>query len=171
MNVLGLSRARRLFEGWSANLFQTVLGITQQIALVPVFLHFWTSDVLAAWLAIYSAGNLVLIADAGLQFRAINRFLGFKSSVDCDRRTARFYAAMLRIYFGLAAVLVVLLLAIAWFVPPSAALGFQATSHFDAAFMVMTTGIVLTLPNNLVSALYRARGLYGRAVKIQSVAM
>src|SRR3954453_18522605 len=77
------SRARRLFAGWSANLFQMILGITQQVALVPVFLHFWTSDVLAAWLAIYSAGNLVLIADAGLQFRAINRFLGFKSSVDC----------------------------------------------------------------------------------------
>src|SRR5947209_2638056 len=112
MTVPGPSRARRLFAGWSANLLQMILGITQQVALVPVFLHFWTSDVLAAWLAIYSAGNLILIADLGLQFRAINRFLRFKSGVDCDRRTARFYAAMLRIYFGLAAGLVVLLLAI-----------------------------------------------------------
>lgn len=126
---------------------------------------------LAAWLAIYAAGNLILIADAGLQFRAINRFLGFKSSVDCDRRTARFYAAMLRIYFGLAGLLVVSLLAATQLMPPSAAFGFQATSHFDAAFMVMTIGILLTLPNNLASALYRARGLYGRAVKIQSAAM
>jgi O-antigen/teichoic acid export membrane protein len=171
MMVSGPSRARRLFAGWSANLFQMILGITQQVALVPVFLHFWTSDVLAAWLAIYSAGNLILIADAGLQFRAINRFLGFKSSLDCNGRTARFYAAMLRIYCGLAALLVVLLLAVTQFLPPSAALGFQATSHFDAAFMVMTIGILLTLPNNLASALYRARGLYGRAVKIQSAAM
>ena len=48
---------------------------------------------LAAWLAIYAAGNLVLIADAGLQFRAINRFLGFKSSVDCDGRTAQLLCA------------------------------------------------------------------------------
>ncbi|HEV7602225.1 MAG TPA: hypothetical protein VGO49_18460 [Bradyrhizobium sp.] len=171
MMVSGPSRARRLFAGWSANLFQMILGITQQVALVPVFLHFWTSDVLAAWLAIYSAGNLILIADAGLQFRAINRFLGFKSSLDCDGRTARFYAAMLRIYCGLAGLLVVLLLAVTQFLPPSAAFGFQATSHFDAAFMVMTIGILLTLPNNLASALYRARGLYGRAVKIQSAAM
>src|SRR3954453_17525100 len=138
MRVPGPSRARRLFAGWSANLFQMILGITQQVALVPVFLHFWTSDVLAAWLAIYSAGNLILIADAGLQFRAINRFLGFKSGVACDRRTARFYAAILRIYFGLAAVLVVLLLAIARFVPPSAVFGFHGSSHFDAAFIVMT---------------------------------
>src|SRR5882757_4986567 len=127
MNVLGLSRARRLFEGWSANLFQMILGSTQQIALVPVFLHFWTSDVLAAWLAIYAAGNLVLIADAGLQFRAINRFLAFKSSVDCDGRTAHFYAAMLRIYYGLAAALVILLLVGTQLFPPSAVLGFQAT--------------------------------------------
>jgi O-antigen/teichoic acid export membrane protein len=171
MMVPGPSRARRLFAGWSANLFQTILGVTQQVALVPIFLHFWTSDVLAAWLAIYSAGNLVLIADAGLQFRSINRFFAFKSSVDCDGRTARFYAAMLRIYFGLVGVLVVVLLAAAWLVPPSAAFGFRAIQQFDAAFIVMTLGILLTLPNNLTSALYRARGLYGRAVKIQSAAM
>ena len=75
-------RGRRLVEGWSANLLQLVLGITQQVALIPVFLHFWTSDMLAAWLVIYAAGNLVLIADAGLQFRVLNRFFSFKSSVD-----------------------------------------------------------------------------------------
>jgi O-antigen/teichoic acid export membrane protein len=169
--VSGPSRARRLFAGWSANLFQMILGITQQVALVPVFLHFWTSDVLAAWLAIYSAGNLILIADAGLQFRSINRFLAFKSSVDCDGRTARFYAAMLRIYCGLVGLLAVVLLAVMQFLPPSAVFGFQATSHFDAAFAVMTIGLLLTLPTNLASALYRARGLYGRAVKIQCWAM
>ena len=32
------SRARRLSEGWSANFLQMVLGIAQQVALVPVFL-------------------------------------------------------------------------------------------------------------------------------------
>ena len=105
------SRARRLLAGWSANFLQMMLGVTQQVALVPVFLHFWSGEVLAAWLVIYAVGNLVLIADSGLQFRAINRFLAFKSSVDCDGRTAHFYAAMLRIYLGLAGFLVVLLLA------------------------------------------------------------
>jgi hypothetical protein len=90
------SRARRLFAGWSANLVQMILGMTQEVALVPVFLHYWTADVLAAWLVIYAAGNLVLVADAGLQFRAIHRFLAFKSSADSDGRTAQFYAAMRR---------------------------------------------------------------------------
>ncbi|MFX6130495.1 hypothetical protein ABTE95_19835, partial [Acinetobacter baumannii] len=51
------SRARRLSEGWSANLLQLALGIAQQVALVPIFLHYWSNDVLAAWLAIYAAGN------------------------------------------------------------------------------------------------------------------
>jgi O-antigen/teichoic acid export membrane protein len=148
-----------------------VLGITQQIALVPVFLHFWTSEVLAAWLAIYAAGNLVLIADAGLQFRAINRFLAFKSCADSDGRTARFYAAMLRIYCRLAGLLVVLLLAATQLLPASVALRFQAIPHFDAAFIVMTAGMLLTLPANLVSGLYRARGFYGRAVRLQSWGM
>ena len=54
--------------------------------------------------------DIPLIADGGLQFRAINRFLAFKSSADGNGRTAQFYAAMLRIYFGLAGTLVLLLL-------------------------------------------------------------
>jgi len=48
VTVPGLSRSRRLLEGWSANFVQMLLGITQQVALIPVFLHFWTSDVLAS---------------------------------------------------------------------------------------------------------------------------
>src|ERR1700738_2700027 len=120
------TRARRLFAGWSANLFQMILGVTQQVALVPVFLHFWSGEVLAAWLVIYAVGNLVLIADSGLQFRAINRFFAFKSSVDCDGRTASFYAAMLRIYLGLAGLLGILALIGTQLLFPSAVLGFRA---------------------------------------------
>src|SRR3954467_3207301 len=107
------SRARRLLSGWSANLVQMLLGITQQLALVPVFLYFWSSDELAAWLAIYAAGNLVYIADAGLQYRCINRFLAFKSCADCDGRSGQYYAAMLRIYSGLMASLAAMLLVLA----------------------------------------------------------
>ncbi len=148
-----------------------MLGVTQQVALIPVFLHFWRSDILAAWLVVYAVGNLVPIADCGLQFRAINRFLAFKSSVDCDGRTARFFTAMLRIYQGLVGCLVILVLVGTRFVSPSAALGFRAIADFDAAFLVMTVGLLLTLPSNLVSGLYRARGLYGRAVNVQSSGM
>jgi O-antigen/teichoic acid export membrane protein len=164
-------RAGRLFAGWSANLVQMGLGAIQQVLLVPVFLHFWTSDVLAAWLAVYAAGSLVLVADAGLQLRAINRFLAFKSSIDRDGRTASFYAGMRRIYFGLAATLALLLVFGARLLAPSAVLGFPAVSDFDAAFLVMTVGAVLSLPSNLVSGLYRARGQYGRAVWLQNAAM
>jgi len=165
------SRPRRILQGWSANLFQLLLGITQQVALIPVFLNFWTSDTLAAWLALYAAGNLVLVADAGLQLRAINRFLAFKLSIDSDGRTAGFYGAMLRIYFVLAALLIAVLLAGMGVVRPADALGFGATADFDVAFVVMIGAALLALPSNLVSGLYRARGLYGRAVWLQSAAM
>jgi O-antigen/teichoic acid export membrane protein len=163
------SRAQRLFSGWSANLFQTILGMTQQVALVPVFLHFWTSDVLAAWLAIYAAGNLVLIADAGLQFRAINRFLAFKSSVDYDGRTASYYAATRRVYHWLSRGLALILLIGTYFISPSTVLGFQAVARFDAAFLVVAVGTLFALPSSgLLAGLYRARGLYGRAVRLQN---
>jgi O-antigen/teichoic acid export membrane protein len=145
-----------------------VLGITQQVALIPIFLHFWTGDVLAAWLVIYAAGNFVLIADVGLQIRAINRFLAFKSGVDSEVRTSRFYGAMRRIYLGLAGLLILLLLAGTQLLRPSAILGFQAVPNFDLAFFVMLAGILLTLPSGLAAGLYRSRGLYGRAVKLQN---
>jgi O-antigen/teichoic acid export membrane protein len=167
----GPGRARRLIAGWSANLIQMVLGMTQQVALVPVFLHFWSSEILAAWLVIYAAGNLVSIADFGLQFRTINRFLRFKSSADADVRTARIYTAMLGIYLWLAGGLVVVLLISTQLLLPSAVLGFKGVANFDSAFVVMTAGMLLTLPSNLVSGLYRTRGLYGRAVKAQNVGM
>lgn len=171
MTVSGPSRSRRLLEGWSANFLQMLLGLTQQVALIPVFLHFWTGDVLAAWLTIYAAGNLILIADCGLHVRAINRFLSLRSSADCEGRTAHFYAALLRIYLVLAGVLVVLLMAAMWLFTPSVSLGFAAVSRFDLAFATMTLGMLLVIPANLATALYRARGYYGRAVHLQSLGM
>ena len=55
--------------------------------------------------------------------------------------------------------------------PPSAMLGFRAIAHFDLAFGVMIVGMLLTLPVNIAAALYRARGLYGRAVKLVNLGM
>jgi O-antigen/teichoic acid export membrane protein len=158
------SRVRRLFDGWAANFFQLLLGITQQVGLVPVYLHFTSSALLAAWLVLYAAGNLVLIADAGLHVRAINRFLSFRSSVDADGRTARYYAAMLQVYAVAAGLLSAAALVAIGIFPPSRQLGFEAQPHFDVAFAVMVAGMLTTLPVNLAAALYRARGLYGRGV-------
>ena len=167
----GVGRARRLVQGWSANLVQMVLGLTQQLLLIPAFLHVWSGDMLAAWLTIYAAGSLVVVADAGLQLRAINRFLAFKSCADCDGRTAYFYSALLRIYLAVIAGLGVLLCAAVVLAPPSVVLGFHATPTFDAAMLVMILGMILTLPANLVSGLYRVRGRYGRTVWLQNAAL
>ncbi|EJN12843.1 hypothetical protein PMI42_03849 [Bradyrhizobium sp. YR681] len=167
----GAGRARRLLQGWSANLVQMVLGLTQQLLLIPAFLHVWSGDLLAAWLAIYAAGSLVVVADAGLQLRAINRFLAFKACTDCDGRTANFYAAMLRLYLAVVAVLAVVVGAAIYLAPPSAVLGFHAAPTFDAAMLVMTLGMLLTVPANLASGLYRARGQYGRTVWLQNGAL
>lgn len=155
------SRLQRVLQGWSANLVQLLLGITQQVALIPIFLHFWSSDTLAAWLALYAAGNLAYAADAGLQLRAINRFLGFKACVDADGRSARYYAAMLRVYLMLTAFLIVAALLFGFTCHPARLLGFAAIENFDLAFAVMTAGVLLGLPSFLTAALYRARGVYG----------
>ena len=66
MSVSEASRTRRLVEGWSANFVQMLLGLTQQVALVPIFLRYWSHEELAAWFVIYAVGNLVTVADGGL---------------------------------------------------------------------------------------------------------
>ncbi|KYG98546.1 hypothetical protein [Bradyrhizobium sp. DOA1] len=166
----GNGRLQRLIQGWSANLVQMVLGLTQQLLLIPVFLHFWNSDMLAAWLALYAAGALVIVADCGLQLRSINRFLAFKSCVDCDGRTASFFARMKRIYLCIVVVLGALLIAGTELFPPAAVLGFQGVPTFDSAMLAITLGVLLALPANLVAGLYRVRGKYGRAVWSQNIA-
>ncbi|MDE5443674.1 hypothetical protein GWG65_19935 [Bradyrhizobium sp. CSA207] len=153
---------RRLLHGWSANFVLIILGVAQQLVLVPVFLHFWSSDTLAAWLAIYAAGSLIVIADCGLQSRAINRFLAFRSCADCDGRTGNFYHGVMRAYLNLVLLLSAVVVAVVELLPPSTMLGFKTTASFDSAMLVMLVGMLFTLPTNLVSALYRVRGKFGR---------
>jgi O-antigen/teichoic acid export membrane protein len=167
VTLLSSSRARRISGGWSANMVQVLLALTQQIVLIPLFLKYWTSDALSAWLTIFAAGNLVLAADAGLHGWTLNRFLAFKSWNDCDRRTRRYYGGALLLFLSLTALLVALLVVIFWLMSPAKALGFLAQPGFDPAFALMTLGMAVTLPMNLASALYRARGLYGRIVRVQ----
>jgi hypothetical protein len=86
MTAPASSWARRLFAGRSADFLRMVLRITEEAALIPVFPLYWTGETLAAWLAIYAIGNLAFIVDAGLPFRAIHRFLQFKSGTDAAAR-------------------------------------------------------------------------------------
>jgi O-antigen/teichoic acid export membrane protein len=165
------SRARRIFGGWSANVVGLVLALTQQIVLIPLFLKYWTGETLSAWLAIFAAGMLVLTLDAGLHAWSLNRFLQFKPRTDCDRRTARFYGAMLRLYAGYSALLLLAMLAISATVAPSRLLGFSSEPRFDLSFAIMTVGMVVMIPSNLVTALYRAHGLYGRIGGLQALGL
>lgn len=167
----GPGRASRLLSGWSASLVQMILGLTQQIALIPVFLHFWSSDVLAAWLVIYAAGSLVPIADGGLHLRAINRFFRFKACIDGGGRTAQFYAALLPVYGGLVLALIALVWGLAQLVSPAAVFRFPDVADFDAAFVLMVAGVSLTLVGGPAQALYRAHGQYGRLVWLTNAAM
>jgi O-antigen/teichoic acid export membrane protein len=167
VTLLTSSRARRIFGGWSVNMIQLLLALTQQIVLIPLFLRYWTGDALSAWLTIFAAGNLVLTADVGLHGWTLNRFLAFRSWDDCDRRTSRYYGAALLLYVWLAALAAALLVLIFRLISPAELLGFSGQPGFAPAFAIMTLGMALTLPINLASALYRARGLYGRIVWVQ----
>ena len=165
------SRTRRIFGGWSANVVGLLLALTQQILLVPLFLKYWSAETLSAWLTIFAAGNLILIGDLGLHLWSVNRLLQFKSHAGCDRRSSRFYNAMFRLLIGYTVLLVTSILALVAIFPPSRILGFSGEPHFDLSIAVMAVGMALTLPANLTSAFYRARGRYGRVGSFQALSL
>ena len=78
---------------------------------------------------------------------------------------------MQRLYVGLISLLIAAMLVAVLVVPPSRALGFGGVANFDLAFAIGMAGMLMTLFSNLATALYRARGLYGRAVWVQCAAM
>jgi len=161
------SRLRRILGGWSASFLLLLLSLTQQILLIPLFLKYWSSDTLSAWLTIFAAGNLVLAADAGMHGWSLNRFFSFKSRPDCDRRTARYFGAAFQLLVRFTALAAILFLALTALIAPSRALGFATEARFDVAFVAMVLGSIFLLLGNLATALYRARGLYGRVANIQ----
>lgn len=164
-------RARRLMQGWLANLLLMLLGILQQVALIPIFLKFWSSDVLAAWLSLCAVGNLISFADLGLQLRSINRFLVLRSRPGGDDQTASFYASILVVYLALIAVAAILLGGALVLFPPSVRLGYGSVPDFDLSLTLMTLGMLASIVGNPATALYRARGFYARAVGLQCLAM
>lgn len=165
------SRARRIFGGWSANAVGLALALTQQIVLIPLFLKYWSGETLSAWFAVFAVGNLVISADLGLHVWALNRFLQFRSRVDCDRRSGQFYAALFQIVFGYMALLIFLMSVTFAVVSPAKILGFGAEPHFNASLAIMAVGMASMLPSGLASALYRARGSYGRISSLQALGL
>jgi hypothetical protein len=148
-------RAGRLFAGWSANLVQMVLGITQQVVLISVLLHHWTGDTLAAVCDLchrkprlrrrcrpaIPRNQTVSSAQIGRPLRRPHRAVLRRDAADLPRADRSVDPA------GGAA-----------FLMPSKRFGFVAVLHFDAAFIVVAAELLWTVPSNLVAALYRARG-------------
>jgi O-antigen/teichoic acid export membrane protein len=164
----GSSRIRRILGGWSANSMIVLLALTQQIVLIPFFLRYLGHETLSAWLTIFAAGSLVQAADPGLHAWSLNRFLSFKSRGDTDRRTRRYFAGVLLLFIGVVAGLIAIVGILLMLVSPAAVLGFRNEPGFNLTFAIVTLGLATTLPVNLASSLFRARGLYGRVVAVQA---
>jgi O-antigen/teichoic acid export membrane protein len=165
------NRILRLAHGFAAHLFQLALGLVQQIALVPIFLLSWDNATLAAWLVIYAAGPLVLIADCGLQLYTINRFLEARALNDFETRAATLFAALKRVYFLIVIGMVLLVLLATAIVSPEMIFGFADQPDFTTAFLTMVIGTVFLLPINLAAAVYRATGYYTRIVYFSCVGL
>jgi len=146
--------AAKLFAGWSANSFPDAAGITRGRA-DSGFSHFGTSGRAAACLR-STAGNIVFIAARVCSFARLNRFS--RSNRGRMRgRTARFMPRCAN-------------LSDSWdrspvvaggrpqLLRPSASMGFQATSHFDADRCHHDGGILLAHADHLAAALYSGAG-------------
>ncbi|MET4388000.1 O-antigen/teichoic acid export membrane protein [Bradyrhizobium sp. F1.4.3] len=145
-----------------------LLALTQQIVLIPFFLRYLGHETLSAWLTIFAAGSLVQAADPGLHVWSLNRFLSFKSRDDADRRTRRYFAGVLLLFIGVVGGLVSVIGILLMLANPASVLGFRSEPGFDMALAIVMLGLATTLPANLASSLFRARGLYGRVAAVQA---
>ncbi|HVB81192.1 MAG TPA: hypothetical protein VNE82_14735 [Candidatus Binataceae bacterium] len=161
----------RLFWGFGAQGGAILLRIVQQLALVPILIHVWGTDLYGEWLVIFSAASSLSIVDFGLQIYFGNALLIAWSKGD---------AAGFRRLFSNAAFLyaVILALALLALATASAVVSWPellATRLLSPEAAVATTFILalVTLalvPFGLVTSLYRVHGDYSRGTVVSITA-
>lgn len=154
---------RRLFWSFGAQSVAILLRIVQQIVLVPILIKAWGTALYADWITISSAVALLSMLDLGMQIYFGNAMLIAWSRQDITayrRYLGTAFALYSVVLTAVAATLIATTLLLSW----PTFLGTRALSPQSALW---TTGLLAIstlslIPFGVVTAVYRARGDYGR---------
>lgn len=141
--------------GWSGQ----AVSILESLALVPLYLMYWSADRYGEWLALSALVAYLSTLDLGMNMAGANRMTqeyargNLKGFLECQRAALLFYTAI-----ALAGTLVVGVTVQA--VDIHNRLGLRGTSRQDAAIVVFLMGaeVLWSMPAGLIFGTYRAMG-------------
>lgn len=167
----GGGSGQRLFGGVAGGLAVTALSVGQQVLMVPLFVHMWSTAEYATWLVLFSITSLLAIADFGFHPLSINRYqvalagTGRRAVVALSRDVRTFVNS----YILNAALVFTVLILGCIVADPVALLGLKGETEptlFAALLLSVASGVSLNMMSGC-TALYRAHLKIGRLMSIR----
>ena len=157
----------RLVRSFGAQGLQLAARVVQQIVLVPLLVSGWGKEIYSDWIVLFAAANFVTMLELGTQAYFGNLLLKSWSSGDrdvFDRVLGNALLIQVAIVVLACAAAGLVSLAVDWPIilgvralPPHAALW---------AFVLLSAGNLATIPQSVMSTIYRARGEFSRLVNM-----
>lgn len=157
----------RLVRSFGAQGLQLAARIVQQIVLVPLLVSAWGKDIYSDWLVLFAAANFVTMLELGTQAYFGNLLLKSWSSGDrevFDRVLGNALVIQMAIVVLACVAAGLASLVIDWPI----VLGVKALPPHAAvlAFALLSAGNLATIPQSVMSTIYRARGEFSRLVNM-----
>jgi O-antigen/teichoic acid export membrane protein len=160
----------RLAKGTLANVIRQVLNVGGQLALVPILLTFWGTELYGEWQILAATVAYITLLDFGIQTYVVNCMNQRYSRGEFDEFTRLLHTALA--FSGLTSVAALLLIL-------PAILSIPLTSWFSltitepntarAVAAVLACQTVCSLPAGVVGGTYRAIGEYARDLTVANV--
>jgi len=141
--------------GWSGQ----ALSILESLAIVPLYLMYWSADRYGEWLTLSALVAYLSTLDLGMNMAGINRMTQEYALGDL-KRFLEYQRAALSFYTVIALAGTLILGVAVQAVDLGHRLGLRETSARDAAIVVFLMGaqILWSMPAGLIAATYRAMG-------------
>lgn len=153
---------RRFLKGFGANLYGQLVVALIQLVGVPILLYAWGAQLYGEWLILFAIPSYLSLTDLGFAQSAANDMC---AQVVRGKRAEALavFQSLLVLVFGVAAVGIVIVSAVLWFLPLGHWLHFAAMTDGAARWVLwlLAAEILVRLTDGSSHAGFRAGGEYG----------
>lgn len=157
------STRERLLKGFGASALGQVINVVSRVALVPLFLHAWGTQIYGEWLLLTSVAAYLSLTDFGSQVYVVNQLTQAAAKNDLDLFQKTLHTG-LALFLLLPAVALILFLVFVTAVPPQAYLNIVLTRHEVVLWVVvfLALQVAVSLPQGILLGVYRSLGMLPR---------
>lgn len=158
---------KKIIEMFGAQTYGTLVNTADKIFTVPLFMYFWGVHLYGEWLILRSFPSYIAIAELGFATSAANKMSEAVENEDFESASVYYKTAFMMIV--LLSVAIMLISVSFYFVYDLLELfNFQSPSTYNlpVVFFLLILYAILIFQTQLLSAAYRAVGLYVRAAVI-----